>query len=179
MDLSDVSPLTIVECPGCASAQTVFQRFGPFHLERLLGTGGMGAVYKATDIALHRPIALKVLQKKLSHDRTLTAQFEREAALTARINHPNVVRVYSTGSAHGMFYIAMELVDQGSLDGVMEETGRLSEEDVLRLEYKWPKAFTQPTGLASFIETSNPATYYLPNRVRPKLSTSDSHFSPT
>jgi serine/threonine protein kinase len=133
MDLTDVSPLTVVECPGCGSPQTVFQRFGPFQLERLVGTGGMGAVYKATDIALHRPIALKVLQKKLSHDQTLTAQFEREAALTARINHPHVVRVYSTGSAHGMFYIAMELVDQGSLDGHMEEFGRLPEEDVLRI----------------------------------------------
>jgi serine/threonine protein kinase len=84
-------------------------------------------------MALDRPIALKVLQKKLSHDHALTAQFEKEAALTARINHPNVVRVYSTGSAYGMFYIAMELVDQGSLDGLMEEVGRLPEEDILRL----------------------------------------------
>lgn len=133
MDLTDVSPLTVVECPNCASSQKVFQRFGPFQLDRLLGTGGMGAVYRAIDVALQRPIALKILQKKLSHDIALTAQFETEAALTARINHANVVRVYSTGSAHGMFYIAMELVDQGSLDGLMEEKGRIPEVDVLRL----------------------------------------------
>ena len=133
MDLTDVSPLTVVECPKCASSQKVFQRFGPFQLDRLLGTGGMGAVYRATDVALQRPIALKILQKKLSHDLALTAQFETEASLTARINHPNVVRVYSTGSAHGMFYIAMELVDQGSLDGLMEEKGRIPEADILRL----------------------------------------------
>lgn len=133
MDLTDVAPLTVVECPRCRAPQSVFQRFGPFQLERLLGTGGMGAVYKGKDIALDRPIALKVLQKKLSHDNALTAQFEKEASLTARINHPNVVRVYSTGSAYGMFYIAMELVDQGSLDGLMEEAGRLPEEEILRL----------------------------------------------
>ncbi len=133
MDLAEVSPLTVVECPRCQAPQTVFQRFGPFQLDCLLGTGGMGAVYRATDIALHRPIALKVLQKKLSHDASLTNQFEREAALTARINHPNVVRVYSTGSAHGMFYIAMELVDTGSLESLMEQRGRLEEAEVLKI----------------------------------------------
>lgn len=133
MDLSEVSPLTVVECPRCSAPQTVFQNFGPFHLEQLLGTGGMGAVYRARDVALERRIALKILQKTLSHDHSLTAQFEREAELTARINHPHVVRVYSTGSAHGMFYIAMELVDQGSLDGLMEQRGRIPEAELLRI----------------------------------------------
>lgn len=133
MDLSEVSPLTVVECPRCSAPQTVFQNFGPFHLEQLLGTGGMGAVYRARDVALERRIALKILQKTLSHDHSLTAQFEREAELTARINHSHVVRVYSTGSAHGMFYIAMELVDQGSLDGLMEQRGRIPEAELLRI----------------------------------------------
>lgn len=133
MDLAEVAPLTVVECPGCGAPQTVFQRFGPFQLERLLGVGGMGAVYKAMDVALQRPIAIKVLQKNLSHDHNLTAQFEREAALTARINHPSVVRVYSTGTAHGMFYIAMELVAQGSLDGLMDSHGAISEAEILRI----------------------------------------------
>lgn len=133
MDLSEVSPLTVVECPRCSSPQTVFQNFGPFHLEELLGKGGMGAVYRARDVALERRIALKILQKTLSHDHSLTAQFEREAELTARVNHPHVVRVYSTGSAHGMFYIAMELVDQGSLDGLMERRSRIPEAELLRI----------------------------------------------
>jgi hypothetical protein len=133
MDLADVAPLTVVECPGCGAPQTVFQRFGPFLLERLLGVGGMGAVYKAMDVALQRPIAVKVLQKTLSHDLALTAQFEREAALTARVNHPGVVRVYSSGTAHGMFYIAMELVACGSLDGLMEKEGAIPEPEMLRI----------------------------------------------
>lgn len=128
-----MSPLTVVECPGCGAPQTVLQRFGPFQLERLLGVGGMGAVYKAMDVALQRPIAIKVLQKDLSHDNNLTAQFEREAALTARINHPSVVRVYSTGTAHGMFYIAMELVANGSLDGLMDGGEGISEPEILRV----------------------------------------------
>lgn len=133
LDLADMLPLTVVECPGCKNAITVLKRFGQFRLEGLLGTGGMGAVYKAFDLALQRSLALKILQRTWSHDALLTAQFEKEAALTARVNHPNVVRVYSTGKAHGMFYIAMELVDCGSLDSVMEEKGRLPEVEVLQV----------------------------------------------
>ena len=133
MDLAQVVPLTVVECPKCSTTATVLERFGPFKLERLLGVGGMGNVYEAMDLTLQRRLALKVLQKTWSHDATLTAQFEREAALTARINHPHVVRVYSTGNAHGMFYIAMELVDKGSLDTQMEAKGRVPETDILRI----------------------------------------------
>jgi serine/threonine protein kinase len=133
LDIAEMLPLTVVECPGCGNAITVLQRFGQFRLESLLGTGGMGAVYKAFDVALQRHLALKILQRNWSHDALLTAQFEKEAALTARVNHPNVVRVYSTGKAHGMFYIAMELVDRGSLDSLMDQKGRLPEVEVLRV----------------------------------------------
>jgi hypothetical protein len=110
----------------------VLKRFGPFELQRILGKGGMGAVYKAVDLTLKRPVALKVLQSTWSSNRELTAQFEREASLTARINHPNVVRVYSTGVAYGMFYIAMELVDKGALDTKMDAVGKVPEEEVLQ-----------------------------------------------
>jgi serine/threonine protein kinase len=133
LDLAELLPLTVVECPGCSNAITVLQRFGQYRLDGLLGTGGMGAVYKAFDVALQRNLALKILQRTWSHDAQLTAQFEREAALTARVNHPNVVRVYSTGKAHGMFYIAMELVDRGSLDSALEQKGRLPEAEVLQI----------------------------------------------
>jgi serine/threonine protein kinase len=133
LDLAELLPLTVVECPGCKSAITVLQRFGQYRLDGLLGTGGMGAVYKAFDVALQRHLALKILQRTWSHDAQLTAQFEKEAALTARVNHPNVVRVYSTGKAHGMFYIAMELVDRGSLDSEIEQKGRLPEVEVLQI----------------------------------------------
>jgi serine/threonine protein kinase len=132
LDLTDVAPLTIVECPVCKQAMEVLKKFGPFELQRILGKGGMGAVYKAVDLTLKRPVALKVLQSTWSSNRELTAQFEREASLTARINHPNVVRVYSTGVAYGMFYIAMELVDKGALDTKMDAVGMVPEEEVLQ-----------------------------------------------
>ncbi len=77
-------------------------------------------------------MALKVLNRSWSHDAKVTAQFEREATLTARVNHPNVVRVYSSGISHGIFYIAMELVTHGSLEKWMAQSGRLPEAAVLR-----------------------------------------------
>ena len=132
LDLTDVAPLTMVECPVCKQPMEVLKKFGPFELQRILGKGGMGAVYKAVDLTLKRPVALKVLQSTWSSNRELTAQFEREASLTARINHPNVVRVYSTGVAYGMFYIAMELVDKGALDTKMDAVGKVPEEEVLQ-----------------------------------------------
>jgi serine/threonine protein kinase len=132
LDLTDVAPLTTVECPVCKKPMEVLKRFGPFELQRILGKGGMGAVYKAVDLTLNRPVALKVLQSTWSSNKELTAQFEREASLTARINHPNVVRVYSTGVAYGMFYIAMELVDKGALDTKMDAVGPIPEEEILQ-----------------------------------------------
>ena len=78
MDLAEVLPLSVVECPRCNMPTEAFAHFGPFQLESLLGTGGMGAVYEATDLTLKRRLALKVLQKSWSHDANLTAQFERK-----------------------------------------------------------------------------------------------------
>ena len=132
LDISAMLPLSVVACPVCSTATTVLRYVGPFQLERIIGQGGMGAVYQASDIGLRRSVALKVLNRSWSQDEKVTAQFEREAALTARVNHPNVVRVYSSGLSHGIFYIAMELVTDGSLEKWMAQEGRLSELEVVR-----------------------------------------------
>lgn len=93
----------------------------------------MGYVYRARDRALNRIVALKVLQKELSSNVEVVTNFEREATQTARINHQNVVRVFSTGVQHGMFFIAMELVDRGSLDDLMSNIGPMPEAQVLAI----------------------------------------------
>jgi tRNA A-37 threonylcarbamoyl transferase component Bud32 len=91
----------------------------------------MGAVYKARDTRLDRFVALKLLRKELSADPAEAARLEQEARLTAAVNHPNVVQVYSTGSAHGQIYLVMELVDHGSLDDLMTETPKVPEAQAL------------------------------------------------
>src|SRR6201994_1313521 len=126
MDVSDVEPLSAVVCPSCGAPTTVSSMIDHFQLVDMLGHGGMGAVYKAHDTSLDRMVALKLLRKS-SGSAEQIQQLETEAAITASINHPHVVRVFSTGMDHGRFYIAMELVEQGTLDQLMELQRRVAE----------------------------------------------------
>ncbi|HEV7404622.1 MAG TPA: protein kinase [Chthoniobacteraceae bacterium] len=133
IDITDEEPLGLMHCPGCGVAMRVHRCFGNFEPVEVLGAGGMGAVYRAQDISLNRSVALKLLRREYSEHPEITKQFEHEAAVTALINHPNVVKVFSTGTDHGVFYIAMELVDKGSLDDLMTLQGKVGEAQVLEV----------------------------------------------
>jgi eukaryotic-like serine/threonine-protein kinase len=127
LDVGDLEPFAKVHCPICGTAQRVRTQLKNFTLVEVLGAGGMGAVYKALDTNLNRMVALKVVRKEFSADAEYLGKFEREARITASVTHPHVVKVYSFGSDHGLFYIAMELVDKGSLDDLMNLQGRVAE----------------------------------------------------
>ena len=131
LDVSSEEPFAKVQCPVCGTAMRTRTQFNNFMLQMQLGVGGMGVVYKALDVNLNRLVALKVVLKEYSSDPSYHAKFEHEARITAQVNHPHVVKVYSFGSDHGLFYIAMELVDRGSLDDLINQEGRLSELRVL------------------------------------------------
>ncbi len=133
IDVTDEEPFALMHCPACGGAQRVRRTFDHFELLEGLGSGGMGSVYRALDTSLNRPVALKLLRKEYSADQEFVKQFEKEAAITASINHPNVVRVYTAGQDHGLVYIAMELVDKGSLDDLMNLQGRVGEAQVLEV----------------------------------------------
>ncbi|MHA3769943.1 protein kinase domain-containing protein [Verrucomicrobiota bacterium sgz303538] len=133
IDISDEEPFALMHCPTCGAAMRVRRNFGSFELQEVLGAGGMGAVYRALDVNLHRSVALKLLRREYSNNPEFTRQFAHEAAVTALVNHPNVVKVYSSGADGGLFYIAMELVDKGSLDDLMTVQGRVSELQVLEV----------------------------------------------
>jgi tetratricopeptide (TPR) repeat protein len=107
--------------------------FNNFELVELIGEGGMGSVFKAYDHNLGRMVALKVLRREMSAREDERAKLEQEARVTASVNHPHVVRVYSFGEADGQFYLAMELVEKGSLDDLMSVQGRVSEAQVLEI----------------------------------------------
>jgi serine/threonine-protein kinase len=85
--------------------------FAGYRIERLLGAGGMGAVYLAQNANLPRREALKVLSVELSRDREFRARFVREADVAAGLDHPNVVAVYQRGEFDGQLWIAMQFVD--------------------------------------------------------------------
>jgi serine/threonine protein kinase len=74
---------------------------GPYRIEALLGRGGMGVVYRATDPRLGRQVALKLLSPELSGDRRFRERFERESRLAASIDHAGIVPVYEAGEADG------------------------------------------------------------------------------
>ncbi len=133
VDVSDSEPLAKISCPHCAGEMQVRGAIGQFELLSVAGRGGMGVVYKALDAGLHRQVALKLLRKDHSDNATLISQLETEAAITASINHPHVVKVFSTGVDNGRFYIAMELVDKGSLDDLIRIQGRVPEAQVLQV----------------------------------------------
>ena len=107
--------------------------FNNFELVELIGEGGMGSVFKAHDRTLDRMVALKVLRRQMSAHEDERAKLEQEARITASMNHPHVVRVYSFGQADGQFYIAMELVEKGSLDDLMGIQTRVSEAQMLEI----------------------------------------------
>ncbi|HWB58947.1 MAG TPA: serine/threonine-protein kinase, partial [Chthoniobacteraceae bacterium] len=127
IDISKEAPLSEVRCQACGTAMRARTQFNNFMLEAEIGIGGMGVVYRALDVNLNRLVALKVVLKEYSSDPAYHAKFEHEARITAQVNHPHVVKVYSFGSDHGQFYIAMELVDRGSLDELINHEGRIPE----------------------------------------------------
>ena len=88
---------------------------GDFRLIAKLGEGSMGTVFKAEQVSKKRLVALKVMNKDLASRPGYVARFHREARAMARLDHPNLVRCYAAGEAHGFIYLAMEYLDGGSL----------------------------------------------------------------
>src|SRR5688572_13369841 len=92
--------------------------FHRYLVEELLGRGGMGEVYLASDQRLHRKVALKILRSSDTDQEawaTAVSRIEREARAAAALNHPNTVAIYDVGEHEGVPFIVMELVDGKSL----------------------------------------------------------------
>jgi serine/threonine protein kinase len=133
VDIEDHDPLDLVTCPHCGAEMRVFTQVRHFELTEVAGRGGMGVVYRANDTSLHRDVALKLLRKDHSNQSDFIKQLETEAAITASINHPHVVKVFSTGYDRSRFYIAMEMVSKGSLDDLIRIQGSVAEAQALQV----------------------------------------------
>lgn len=99
---------------------------GSYRIEQVAGAGGMGVVYRATDLGLQRPVALKLISSSLADDPSFRERFQREAAIAAAIDHPNVIPVYEAGEADGRLFIAMRYVDGIDLEALIEREGALA-----------------------------------------------------
>src|SRR4030095_2860051 len=88
---------------------------GHFRILAKIGEGGMGVVYRAEDVGLRRPVALKVLPSDVVGNEDRRARFLREARAAAAVPHPNIATIYEIGEADGVVFIAMELVEGTTL----------------------------------------------------------------
>jgi serine/threonine-protein kinase len=93
---------------------------GSYRLRHEISRGGMGVVYRADDLALERPVAIKMLRPELAQNDELVKHLRREAAMLARVHHPNLVQIYNFGQAEGDCYFVMELVEGESLQRAIE-----------------------------------------------------------
>ena len=106
---------------------------GGFRIDGILGRGAMGVVYRATDIRLQRPVALKVVAGHLAEDEAFRERFISEARAAAMVEHPGIVAIYASGEEDGVPYIAMRLIEGGELSGLVEHAGRLAPQEALRI----------------------------------------------
>ena len=104
-----------------ASGLAPGSRVAGYLLERLVGVGGMAAVYQARDERLGRVVALKLL----AGDEALRRRFVREARAVAAVDHPHIIPVYEAGEADGVQFIAMRFVAGGTLQGIIRDHGAL------------------------------------------------------
>jgi ABC-type branched-subunit amino acid transport system substrate-binding protein len=100
--------------------------FAGYRVDALVGRGGMGVVYRATDLSLGRPVALKLVAPELTEDEHFRARFLREPRLAASLDHPNVIPIYEAGEHDGQLYLAMRFVEGSDLKSLFERDGRLT-----------------------------------------------------
>jgi YVTN family beta-propeller protein len=104
-----------------------------YRIEEVAGRGSMGVVYRAMQLALERPVALKVIATDIAHDARFRERFKREAQLAAAIDHPNVIPVHEAGEADGALYLAMRYVDGTDLGALVAQDGVLAPARAVRI----------------------------------------------
>jgi serine/threonine protein kinase/Tfp pilus assembly protein PilF len=106
---------------------------GNYKVESLLGRGGMGVVYKAHQISLDRPVALKILPPTLSSDSSFVKRFKREARAVAKLSHSNIIQIFDITEGQNLHFFSMEYVEGRTLDKVLEEKDKLEPSEAVNI----------------------------------------------
>ncbi len=104
-----------------------------YRIISLLGRGGMGEVYRADDLTLGQPVALKFLPEEASNDPDLLERFHAEVRISRKVSHPNVCRVYDVGDVDGLTFYTMEYIDGEDLASLLRRIGRLPSDKGLEI----------------------------------------------
>jgi serine/threonine protein kinase len=116
--------------PSTAAILRPGDTLGGFHIGDVIGIGGMAIVYRAEQVSLGRPVALKVLSTKLTSDEVFCERFRREGMHAATLEHPNIVPVYDSGEQDGLLYLAMRLVDGTNLAELIQTRGLTADQTI-------------------------------------------------
>jgi tetratricopeptide (TPR) repeat protein/predicted Ser/Thr protein kinase len=106
---------------------------GRYEIQQTLGEGGMGAVYKAKDLALDRVVALKVIRPDLAKNSAIIDRFKQELLLSHRVTHRNVIRIYDLGEGDGVKFITMEYIEGQDLRSLIHERKKFSPEEAVEI----------------------------------------------
>jgi eukaryotic-like serine/threonine-protein kinase len=139
-------------------------RFGQYVLERKIGEGAMGVVYRATHAMLRRPAAIKLLLKDRVSETDL-ARFEREVQLTSRLAHPNTISIFDYGrTAEGVFYYVMEYLDGLDLQRLVEQIGPVEPARAIHILAQISGALAEAHALGIIHRDIKPANIVLTER---------------
>lgn len=106
---------------------------GRYEILQLLGEGGMGAVYKARDRELDRPVALKLIRPEMASSAAMLARFKQELLLSRQVTHKNVIRIYDLGDADGVKFITMEFVEGRDLRALIQEKKKFAPQEAVEV----------------------------------------------
>ncbi len=134
LDLAATTPIAAIrdrEKPDQSEEEVVRDALkDDYHIEGVLGRGGMAVVYHALEISLDREVALKVLPFSLAHDEEFVERFQREARTAAKLEHPNIIPIYRVGKKGNIIYFAMKFLRGKSLADVISERGKLPPDEI-------------------------------------------------
>ncbi len=132
----DLPPLASEPCKKCGHAIMMPMQLRQFELRSKIASGGMGVVYRAWDTMLERLVAVKLMKKEVLDDPKMVESFALEARACAKLNHTNIIHIYTFDEWEGERYLVMEIADQGSLDARIEKLHRVEELRVLDVGIK-------------------------------------------
>jgi len=136
----DLPPLATESCKKCGHSIMMPMQLRQFELRAKVGSGGMATVYRAWDTMLERFVAVKLTKKEIQLEPNALENFVREARACAKLNHTNIIHIYTFDEWEGEMYLVMELADQGSLDTRIEKLRQVEELKVLDIGVKIAQA---------------------------------------
>ncbi len=143
---------------------------GNYEIIEKIGSGGMGAVYKARQLSMDRMVAMKILPKDLAKNKDFVQRFLREAQVAGKCSHPNLIHVHEVGYSDGYYFYSMELVDGPTLEEIIEEKGPLSESTAVEYMIGIASALKEAHGKGIVHRDVKPANILITKEGVPKLS---------